>query len=277
MMKATASTQATFDYAGEVDAGRKFAVALRLSPVVNALFANAPLYAGKSTGLVSFRGEIWHGMDPERSGFLCGLLAGDVTFQRWVDFVLDVPLLFMDVEGELIPITGLTFRAWMERGHDERWPTLDDWELHLSTVFTEVRMKRYLEVRGADAVPTPLSLAAPALWKGLLYDCESLAAATELARSFPADEINHIARVVARHGMQASHRGRGIAVWCAEVVEVAGHGLRRIARAIGRPDESLYLDPRGTYSNPAVLPAIFGPMREVFPKSWPTASIDELA
>ncbi|MFO0825502.1 MAG: glutamate-cysteine ligase family protein [Gemmataceae bacterium] len=148
MMKATSSTQVTFDFADEADAGRKFAVALCLSPIVNAMFANSPLLAGKHTGLCSFRSRIWHGMDPDRSGFLGELLAGDVTFERWANFVLDVPLLFTEIDGVFRPAPGLTFRQWMLRGLDGHFPTL------LSGMFTsrrcspEARMKRFIEVRG---------------------------------------------------------------------------------------------------------------------------------
>lgn len=243
MMKATASTQVTFDYADEADAGQKFAVALTLSPIINAAFANAPLYAGKATGLASFRGEIWHGMDPDRSGFLVDLLEGEVNFERWANFVLDVPLLFVDADGILLPPPGITFRDWMERGLDGRYPTLDDWEIHISTVFTEVRLKRYLEIRGADATTTPLAIAVPAVWKGLLYDSQALAAATELARAFPASEVCPLSQAVTRKGLRAEYRGRTVAGWCAEAVTIAADGLKRIALASGRLDESGFLDP----------------------------------
>lgn len=239
MMKATSSTQVTFDFADEADAGRKFAVALCLSPVVNALFANSPLYAGKPTGLSSFRGRIWQGMDPDRSGFLTELLAGDVSFARWANFVLDVPLLFTEIDGTFRPAPGITFRQWMNHGLDGYFPTLHEWDVHISTVFTEARMKRFIEVRGADANPTPLALAVPAVWKGLLYDSDSLAAAVELAGQFPPAELRGLSDAAARLGLRAEHRGTSLAVWCREVVAIADAGLRRG----DNPDEAKFLDP----------------------------------
>lgn len=237
MMKVTASTQVTFDYADEGDAGQKFAVALRLAPVVNAMFANAPLYAGRRTEFVSFRSHIWHNMDADRSGLLTELLAGEVTFARWVQLVLDVPLLLLTDGESLLPAPGVTFRQFLRRGIDGRFPTRHDWDVHLSTVFTEARLKRFLEVRGADATPTPLALAVPAVWKGLLYDTDALAAASELARSFAPAELHPLSVFTARSGLKSEHRGKPLADWCREVVSIAGAGLKR------QGEESAYLDP----------------------------------
>ena len=243
MMKATASTQVAYDYSDEADAGRKFALALSLSPIINAAFANAPMFAGRSTGFTSFRGEIWQGMDPDRSGFLIELLAGEINYERWVDHVLDVPLLFIKVDDVLMPPPGITFRQWIQHRWRGRCPTLEDWDIHLSTIFTDVRLKKYLEIRGADATPTPLSIAVPAVWKGLLYNRQALIAATELARAFPASEILDLSQAAARNGLRAQHRGRTIAAWCGDVVSIAMEGLKAIAFGTGHPDESIYLDP----------------------------------
>ena len=227
MMKATASTQVTFDFADEADAGRKFAVALRLSPVVNAMFASAPMYAGKRTEFVSYRGHIWHRMDPDRSGLLTDLLAGEVTFARWVELVLDVPLLLLTDGDALRPAPGVTFRQFLRHGIAGRFPTRHDWDVHLSTMFTEARLKRFLEVRGADATPTPLALSAPAVWKGLLYDADALSAATELARDFDPEDLRLLSKVAAQYGLRAKYRDALIADWCREVVAIADSGLKR--------------------------------------------------
>jgi glutamate--cysteine ligase len=236
MMKATASTQVTFDYADEADAGRKFGVALALAPVVNALFANSPMYAGKRTEFVSFRAHVWHRMDPDRSGLLTDLLAGEVTFTRWVQHALDVPLLILSDGDSFRPAPGVTFRAFLNRGIEGRFPTRHDWNVHLSTLFTEARLKRFLEVRGADATPTPLVLAVPALWKGLLYDADALAAATELARNFKLEDLSQLSESAARFGLRAEYRGKPLADWCREVVAIANTGLNR------QGEETAYLD-----------------------------------
>ena len=226
MMKATASTQVTFDYADEADAGRKFAVALTLSPVVNAMFANSPLYAGKRTEFVSLRANVWHRMDPDRSGFLANLLTGQVSFSQWVQHSLNVPLLLLTDGETLRPAPGITFREFLKRGIAGRFPTRHDWDVHLSTLFTEARLKRFLEVRGADATPTPLALAVPAVWKGLLYDADALTAATELARAFKPEELHPLSEAAASLGLRAEHRGKSLRDWCREVVRIADTGLK---------------------------------------------------
>jgi glutamate--cysteine ligase len=237
MMKATASTQVTFDYADEADAGRKFAVALTLSPIVNAMFANAPMHAGKRTEFVSFRGHVWHNMDADRSGLLTELLTREVTFARWVQHALDVPLLLLTDGESLRPAPGVTFREFLNRGIEGRFPTRHDWDVHLSTLFTEARLKRFLEVRGADATPAPLVLAVPALWKGLLYDADALAAAAELARGISPEELHPLSVAAARLGLKAERRGKPLAEWCREIVGIADGGLKR------QGEEVSYLDP----------------------------------
>jgi glutamate--cysteine ligase len=236
MMKATCSIQATFDYSDEADAGRKVAVALQLSPFVNAAFANAPLYGGRQTGFASYRGHVWLNMDPARSGFLSELLAGEVSFSRWVDVVLDVPMLFVLDGDTLRPSDGVAFRHFLNHGIDDLLPTLQDWELHLSTVFTEVRMKHFLEVRGADANGGPLAMAVPALWKGLLYHQPSLDAAAELAATIHPGDLRKVSESASRQGLFAEYRGRSLAAWGREIAELSAAGLRTWG-------EASFLDP----------------------------------
>jgi glutamate--cysteine ligase len=235
MMKATASTQAAFDYADEADAVRKFTVALALGPVVNAVWGNSPLYGGENSGWVSYRGRVWLGMDADRSGLLTRLLADGLSFERWADYLLDVPMLFVIDGRDYKPVGGRTFRDYMRHGLDGRFPTKVDWEVHITTVFPEARLKQFIEVRGADANPPPLALAVPALWKGLLYDDTALSAAVELARRFPPAELCGLFEQIARQGLAAEFGGRSVLAWAKEVAAIAVNGLPA--------DERRFLDP----------------------------------
>lgn len=243
MMKATASTQAAFDYADEADAVRKFAVALTLGPVVNAIWGNSPLYDGTPTGWASYRGRVWVGMDPDRSGLLPHLLADGLSFDRWVGYLLDVPMLFTVRDGGYHAAGGRTFRDFLCHGIDGRFPTLADWEVHLTTVFPEVRLKQFLEVRGADANPALLALAVPAIWKGLLYDPNALAAAEQIARHFLPADLPGVFEAAARHGLAAEHGGHTLLAWAGELADIAADGLRHQAERSGLPDERPFLDP----------------------------------
>jgi len=243
MMLATSSTQAAFDYADEADAVRKFAVALTLGPVLNAIWGNSPLCGGEPTGWVSYRGRVWLGMDPDRSGLLSHLLAVGLSFDRWVDYLLDVPLLFVVRDGEYRPAGRSTFRDFLSRGLDGRFPTMADWEVHLTTVFPEVRLKQFLEVRGADANPPPLALAVPAIWKGLLYDAEALFAAGEIASHFSPADLPSVFESASRRGLAAEHGGQKLLAWAGKLADIAADGLRRQAERSGHPDERPFLDP----------------------------------
>ena len=226
MMKATASTQVAFDYSDEADAVKKFAVALTLGPVVNAIWANSPVYAGKTTEWVSYRGCIWQGMDPARSGLLVAQLQRGLSFQTWIDYLLDVPMLFHAIGGEFEHAHDCTFRQFMAKGIGGHFPTRADWELHLTTVFPEVRLKHFLEVRGADANPLPLALAVPALWKGLLYDADALDAAAVLAKRFAPEELPGVCESAYRRGLAATFHDKPLLDYAREIVAIASAGLR---------------------------------------------------
>ncbi len=243
MMRATASIQATFDYADEADAARKFTTALKLGPILNTLWANGPVYAGKRTGTMTDRGRIWQNMDADRSGLLLPLLTDGFSFERWIEYILDVPMLFLLIDGRYHPAGRRTFRAFLDDGIDGRFPTMDDWELQLTTVFPEVRLKKFLEVRGADAVPQPLAVSVPALWKGLLYDAETLAAAADLADAISPKEMPALYETAYKKGLATEFQGRTLAAWCNELTTLAAEGLTRQAEDFGIPDERPYLDP----------------------------------
>lgn len=227
MMKATASTQVTVDYVDEADAARKLTVALHLSPLANAIWANAPLVNGRPAGVVSQRGRIWQGMDPDRSGLLVPLLESGVSFAQWVDYLLDVPMMFVCRAGQFYPAQCRTFRDFLHEGIDGHYPTAADWELHQTTVFPEVRLKRFIEIRGADATPQPVALGVVAFWKGLLYDADALDCAYEIAQSLPPPTLPAIYTDTVTKGLDAVVQGRTVRDWCLELVALADAGLDR--------------------------------------------------
>lgn len=222
MMKGTCAVQANFDYEDEADCARKFHVSLDLGPLNTAIFANSPLSEGRPTGWQSFRGHIWTQTDPDRTGFPAALRAG-YTHERQVDYLLDTPMMFIAPGGAWRPANGATFRTWMTKGIDGTFPTMADWALHQTSVFPEVRVKRTIEVRGADAVSTELCISFLALWKGILYG--ALDEARALADTMGGGD--HAGRHVeaARHGLGASFGGRPAWAWAADLVEIARRGL----------------------------------------------------
>ncbi len=225
MMRATASTQAAYDYADEADAIRKWTVALKLGPIINSLWANSAYSQGRATGWVSERARIWLGMDQSRCGVLAHLLSRGISFQTWIDKLLDLPLLFTFDHGEYHRSTGQTFRQAVAHGLHGRAATHADWELHLTTVFPEVRLKTFLEVRGADATPMPLALSVPAFWKGILYCEPELTTACQLVEAITPKELQSLYRTTAEQGMKATLHGRSIADWVGELLELASTGL----------------------------------------------------
>lgn len=238
MMKGTASVQCNYDYADEEDCARKVQLAASLAPLTTALFANSPLYAGKDTGFVSYRGHIWTRTDPDRTGFPPGLRE-DYSHERWVNYLLDVPMMFYKVGSTWNPANGRSFRYFMEQGIDGHRPTWADWELHMTSVFPEVRIKRTIEVRGADCVPVPLATGFCALFAGLFYGGDALdqglALAAEMASSGSRDERFDVA---CRDGLRAQIGGRSLAEWGQALIEIARSGL-----AVYEPTSTHLLDP----------------------------------
>jgi glutamate--cysteine ligase len=244
MMFATATVQANFDYADEADMAEKMRVAMGLSPIVSAVFANSSLSEGKANGFVSRRLHAWEHTDPDRTGLLEMVFERDFGYRRYVEWALDVPMFFIVRDGRYAPTPGLTFRRFLERGHAELRPTLADFDLHLTTLFPDVRLKRFIEVRGADAVPPALTCSLPALWKGVLYDADARAAAWELVAGASQEQRVKAREDVARRGLSAGYAGRPVLEMAAELATLSREGLRRIAHAGSRdPDETGFLDP----------------------------------
>jgi glutamate--cysteine ligase len=244
MMHLSATVQANFDYASEADMAAKLRTAMGVSPLVSALFANSALHLGKPSGFVSRRVHIWRHVDPDRCGMLPFVFEPGFGYERYVEWALDVPMFFVLHEGEYRPARGRSFRRYLAEGHEGKRATLQDWNLHLTTLFPEVRLKQFLEVRGADAVPSDLTCALPALWKGVLYDADACEAAWRLVADWPFAEREAALEAVARRGLAAEVAGRPVLALARELVEIARAGLARIGHGRGgESDERGFLDP----------------------------------
>jgi glutamate--cysteine ligase len=244
MMLRTCTVQANLDYENEADAVRKLRVSLALQPVVTAMFANSPFYEGRKSELLCERAAVWLGMDPDRSGLLPFAWQRDFGFRRYVEWALDVPMFLIKRGSHVIESTTRTFRDFLRDGAEGTRATLYDWEMHVNTLFPEARLKRTLEMRGADAQSAELTVALPALWKGLLYDEQALAGAEALVAALDPAVVQAVRPEIARSGLAASLAGKPLTRWAGDVLELSRGGLVRhaIKDASGR-DESVYLAP----------------------------------
>jgi glutamate--cysteine ligase len=244
MMHATATVQANFDFESEADMVAKLRMALGVSPIVSAIFANSGLSEGKANGYVSRRLHIWQHTDPDRTGLLPFAFEPGFGYRDYVEWALDVPMFFVVRDGRYQSVDGISFRRFMTEGWSGARATLDDWSRHLTTLFPEVRLKHVIEVRGADAVPPGLTCSLPALWKGLLYDAAARDAAWRLVAGSSHEERDAARADVARRGLAARFAGRSVLELARELAAISREGLRRIAHAGRRdPDETAYLDP----------------------------------
>jgi glutamate--cysteine ligase len=229
MMTKTCTVQANMDYASEEDAMRKLRIALRVQPLVTAMFANSPWNEGKRSGYRSYRALAWLHMDPDRSGLLPFAWKDYPKYIDYVEWALDAPMFLVKRHGKAHYNTGQTFRAFMEQGFEGVRANYGDWVAHLSTLFPEVRLKSTLECRGADVQRPEMLFALPALWKGLLYDDESLRALEALVDSWTHPEVERQRDALARNGVRTRFMNREAVDWAGEVLELAEAGLRRIA------------------------------------------------
>jgi glutamate--cysteine ligase len=247
MMLRTCTVQVNLDFESEADMVKKCRVGLALQPVAVALFANSPFYEGRLAGYRSYRGHVWTDVDPDRTGLLPFVFEPGFGFERYVQYMLDVPMYFVYRDGAYIDVAGQSFRDFLAGrlpGLPGERPTLSDWNDHLTTVFPEVRLKRYIEMRGADSGPWREICALPALWTGLLYDRQALDAAADLIADWTAAEREQLRRDAPRFGLTASFRGRPLQEVATRTIELARAGLERRARgdAAGM-DESHFLQP----------------------------------
>lgn len=237
MMKRTATVQVNFDYDDEATAVDKIRTALGVSSIVTALFAASPVTEGRPNGYRSFRAAVWLDTDEDRCGILPFAFADRFGFRDYVEWALDVPMFFVVRGGVHHEVSGMPFRKFLRDGWNGERATLADWEMHLSTVFPEVRLKRTIEVRGADAGPIPMATALPALWRGLLDDPEARAAAWALVRGASVAERLVLRREVPRAGLTARLLGRPLRELAVELCDIAAAGLRRLPA--GTEDVSL--------------------------------------
>jgi glutamate--cysteine ligase len=244
MMRRTCTVQANLDYASEDDAMLKMRVGLALSPIITAMFANSPLYEGALGRERSRRALVWLHMDPDRTGLLPFMWSEQASFERYVEWALDVPMFMVKRGSKAIHNTGQTFRAFMRDGFEGTDATADDWLAHLGTVFPEVRLKRTIEIRGADSQPYATTVALPALSKGLFYDSTALAKAEALASSLSFEAAQNVREEIATSGLRAKLRGREVGEWALELLQIASAGLVRwqARNPDARGDETRYLE-----------------------------------
>jgi glutamate--cysteine ligase len=248
MMTRTCTVQVNLDYTSEADMVRKLRVSLALQPVATALFANSPFSEGKPNGFLSYRGHVWTDTDPHRTGIPAVFFEPGFGFQRYVDWLIDdVPMYFVYRNGRYIDLAGQSFRRFMagQLGNTEAGTaTVGDFADHVTTVFTDVRLRRFLEMRGADAGTLDMMVAQSALWVGLLYDDAALAAAEALVRRHPWTEFAALRPLVVRQALNTPFAGGTVRDLAQEMVAIARDGLHSRRRLDGEGrDETVHLAP----------------------------------
>ncbi|KHJ55670.1 glutamate--cysteine ligase [Aureimonas altamirensis] len=259
MMFRTCTIQVNLDFADEADMRRKMQIGMKLQPVATALFANSPFTEGKPNGLVSWRSDVWRDVDNQRSGLLPFVFEPGFTYRDYVEWALDVPMYFVMRDGVYHDATDITFRQFLDGAFKGRvadaTPNMGDWTNHLSTLFPDVRLKRFIEMRGADGGPWRRICALPALWVGLLYDEAAMAEAEALCADWTFEEVSAMREAVPTTGFATGFRDASVLELSRAVVAIARKGLKARARMNEEGnDESHFLAPleevvaRGTTS-----------------------------
>jgi glutamate--cysteine ligase len=259
MMFRSCTVQTNLDFGSEADMVKKLRVSLALQPIATALFANSPFAEGRTNGFQSYRSHVWTDTDPDRSGMLPFAFDEGFGFEQYVDYALDVPMYFARREGRYLDASGLSFRDFMAGRLSilpGELPAMDDFDDHLSTIFPEVRLKTFLEMRGADAGPHDRLCALSAFWVGILYDDVALDGAWELMKTFNAAERQALRSAVPMLGLKAPIRNTTAQNLAREAVKLAADGLKRRARvnAAGR-DETVFLNELHEIVETGVTPA----------------------
>jgi glutamate--cysteine ligase len=247
MMLRTCTVQVNLDFASEADMVLKSRASLALQPIATALFANSPFFEGKPSGFVSLRSNVWTDTDPDRCGMLPFVFEDGFGFERYVEWMLDVPMYFIYRDGNYIDVAGQSFRDFLAGklpGRPGEIPTIGDWSDHLTTAFPEIRIKKFIEMRGADGGPWRNLCALPAFWTGLLYDDDALRAAWDLVKDWSAEEREQLRADVPRLGLETLFRGKKIQEIAIAAVQIAKAGLKRRAHLNGEgDDETIFLQP----------------------------------
>jgi len=232
------------DYSDEDDFTRKMRTALCLVPIVTAIFANSPISEGKINGFLSERAHIWNYTDSARSGLIGESVFSNPRFFSYVDYALEVPMFFIIRDERWIEVKGRTFSQYLERGYHGHRASWDDWELHLSTIFTEVRVKSYIELRCADCQRVQLAPAVVAAWKGILYNQEAIRAVSSLMKGLSWVELHNLYFTVPREGLKAKLKGARLLDIAKELLKISYSGLKE-QRQFNQDgeDESVHLEP----------------------------------
>jgi len=259
MMLRTCTIQSNLDFADEADMVAKFRTSLALQPIATALFACSPFIEGRPSGFLSSRANVWTDTDPDRTGMLDFVFQDGFGYERYADYALDVPMYFAKRGETYVDLSGQSFRRFMTDGLDalpgER-ASLKDWNDHLTTLFPEVRLKSYLEMRGADGGPWSRICALQALWAGVLYDGAALAAAWDLVKDWDIADHERLRRDVTRLGLKAEVAGRSVRDVAVDMVDIARQGLKNRARfSGGMVDERGYLSELEDIADSGITPA----------------------
>ena len=246
MMARTCTVQVNLDFSSEADMIKKFRVGLALQPIATALFADSPFTEGQPNGYQSYRSQIWTDTDADRTGILDFVFEDGFGYERYVDYLLDVPMYFSYRDGTYIDLAGKSFRKFLAGDLAElpsTKPTLRDWADHMTTAFPEVRLKKFLEMRGADGGRWSRLCALPAFWVGLLYDSTALDAAWDLVKDFDREERHALRDGVPKHALKLPFRSGTVHDLATAAIKIAAQGLQRRARMNEHgADESIFLD-----------------------------------
>jgi glutamate--cysteine ligase len=247
MMYRTATVQVNLDFGSEADMVKKLRVSLALQPIATALFASSPFTEGRPNGFQSMRSEVWRDTDNQRTGMLPFVFEPGMGYERYTDYALDVPMYFVYRDGKYIDATGQSFRDFMAgklKGFEGERPTADDWADHLTTLFPEVRLKRFLEMRGADGGRWNTITALSAFWTGILYDEVALDQAWQMVRDWNAEEREALRDSVPKTGLATPLRSTNVGELARQALSISQKGLKNRGHinALGQ-DETVYLQP----------------------------------